>query len=135
MRALRNLYLCTETIHAGALHVMSIPIFPISITSMLGQLVVRMSRKPTCCILSRLPVNRRGYNGQQKALFVTLVDNVPQFEAYTEASFSPNSIDSLCLRVAQVPSSREVAIFVLTTIPRRQLAHPPINNVIHMHYV
>jgi hypothetical protein len=35
----------------------------------------------------------------------------------TEASFSQNSIDSLSLRVAQVPTSREVAIFVLTTQP------------------
>jgi hypothetical protein len=37
-------------------------------TSVLGQLVVHMSRKSACCILSRcrLPVDRRGYDGQPK---------------------------------------------------------------------
>ena len=34
---------------------------------------------------------------------------------HTEASFSPNSIDLLCLRVAQTPTSRDMAIFVLMT--------------------
>ena len=34
---------------------------------------------------------------------------------HTEASFSPNSIDLLCLRVAQTPPSRDMVIFVLTT--------------------
>ena len=34
---------------------------------------------------------------------------------HTEASSSPNSIDSLCLRVAQMPTSQDMAIFVLTT--------------------
>jgi hypothetical protein len=46
--------------------------------------------------LSRLPVDRRGYDGQQKALFVTLMDSVPRFEAHW-SQFSPNSIDSSCL--------------------------------------
>jgi hypothetical protein len=60
----------------------------------------------------------------EKALFVPFMDRIPRLK-YTEASFSPNSSDLLCLRVAQVPRSREVAIFVLTmmrpiTIP---LAH------------
>ena len=46
----------------------------------------------------------------KKALFMTLVDHVPQFEA-------PNATDSLCLRVAYnyyVPRHREMAMFVLT---------------------
>ena len=34
---------------------------------------------------------------------------------HSEASFSPKSIDSLCLRVAQMPTSRSMAIFMLTT--------------------
>jgi hypothetical protein len=38
---------------------------------------------------------------------------------HTEASFSPGSIDSLYLRVAQVPSSRDMAIFG-STDDRRQ---------------
>jgi hypothetical protein len=62
---------------------------------------------------SRPPVDRRGYDGQQKALFVTLMDCIPRFEAH-EASLSPNSIDSLC---TQVSRSQVVAIFVLTTQP------------------
>jgi hypothetical protein len=33
---------------------------------------------------------------------------------HNEASFSTNSIDWLCLRVAQVPRSRDMAIFVST---------------------
>jgi hypothetical protein len=38
---------------------------------------------------------------------------------HTEASFSLNSIDLLCLRVSQMPTSREVAIsWATTTIPR-----------------
>jgi hypothetical protein len=38
---------------------------------------------------------------------------------HTEASFSPSSIDSLCLRVAQVPKSRDMAIFGSTDDRRR----------------
>ena len=34
---------------------------------------------------------------------------------HTEVSFLPNLTDSRCLRVAQVPRSRDMAIFVLTT--------------------
>ena len=34
---------------------------------------------------------------------------------HTEANLSPNLIDSLCLRVAQTPTSRDIAIFVLMT--------------------
>jgi hypothetical protein len=38
---------------------------------------------------------------------------------HAEATFSPSSIDSLCLQVAQVPTSRDMAIFV-STDDRRQ---------------
>jgi hypothetical protein len=55
------------------------------------------------CALVSIGVS--GYDEQQKALFVTLVERTPRFEAYTEASFSPGSIDLLYLRVAQVPRS------------------------------
>ena len=34
---------------------------------------------------------------------------------HTEANSSPNWTDSRCLRVAQVPKSRDMAIFVFTT--------------------
>jgi hypothetical protein len=33
----------------------------------------------------------------------------------TEAGFSPSSIDSLCLRVAETPRCRDLAIFVRMT--------------------
>jgi hypothetical protein len=51
----------------------------------------------------------------KKALFVTLVDRVSRFEAYTEASFLPNLMDSLWLRVAQISETRDISIFVLMT--------------------
>ena len=38
----------------------------------------------------------------------------PKESKHTEASFSPVSTDSFCLRVAQMPRSRDVAIFVAT---------------------
>jgi hypothetical protein len=43
-----------------------------------------MSRAACCMhyVLSRPPVDRCGYDGQQKALFVTLVERVPRFEAH-----------------------------------------------------
>ena len=50
----------------------------------------------------------------KKAPFVMLVDHIPRFK-HTEAHFSPNSTDSLCFLVAQVPRPRDMAIFVLTT--------------------
>jgi hypothetical protein len=45
---------------------------------------------------------------------------------HTEASFSPSSIDSLYLRVAEMPRCRNLAIFVRTTDDRRtnQLLYP-----------
>ena len=58
----------------------------------------------------------RGHEAESTwALFVTLVGPVKQFEAYTAAIFSPISTDSLCLGVAQVPRTRDLAIFVRTT--------------------
>jgi hypothetical protein len=60
--------------------------------------------------------------GNKKELFVTLVDCVPRFEAYMhvlEASFSPSSIDSLCLRVAQVSRSGDIWRFLCPQIDRR----------------
>jgi hypothetical protein len=37
---------------------------------------------------------------------------VSDIGVHNETSFSPNSIDSLCLQVAQVPRSQDMAIFV-----------------------
>jgi hypothetical protein len=39
---------------------------------------------------------------------------------HTEASFSPSSIDSLCLQVAEMPRCRDLAIFVKMTELDRQ---------------
>ena len=52
----------------------------------------------------------------KKALFVTLMDHVPRFEAH-EACFSPNATDLLCLLVAQVPRPQDnMVIFVPMTM-------------------
>ena len=53
-------------------------------------------------------VNRRG---QQNAVSWTL----PNDSKHNEASFSTISTDKLYLRVAQMPRSPDLAIFVLTT--------------------
>ena len=45
---------------------------------------------------------------------MTLMDNIPRFK-HTEARFSSNLTDSLCLPVAQVPRPRDMVIFLLTT--------------------
>ena len=45
----------------------------------------------------------------------TIAMRVHRFEAHTEASFSPSSIDSLRLRVAQMPRSPDLMIFVRTS--------------------
>ena len=37
---------------------------------------------------------------------------LPKESKHTEASFSPILTDSLCLRVVQMPTSRDLAIFV-----------------------
>jgi hypothetical protein len=61
----------------------------------------------------------------KNTLFVTLVDLIPRFEAHRGQFFLPNSIDSLCLRVAQMPESREVVIFWTTTTTPRPITLPP----------
>jgi hypothetical protein len=68
---------------------------------------------------------------QQNTVFATLVSLTKRFEA-NEASLSTISTDSLCLRIAEVPRCRDLAIFVRTTDDRRQTtdnrqwAHKPI---------
>ena len=45
-----------------------------------------------------------------------LMDHTPKESKYTDASFSPIQLmDSFCLRVDQMPRSRDVAVFVVTT--------------------
>ena len=63
-------------------------------------LVMRMSRKHSeHASLWALSIGVATV-ANKKALFITLVDRIPLDLTHTEASFSPNSIDSLCLRVA-----------------------------------
>ena len=40
---------------------------------------------------------------------------MPKESKHTEARFSPISTDSLCLQVAEMPNSRDLAIIVPTT--------------------
>jgi hypothetical protein len=93
-----------------------------TLTIFTSVLVVHMSRNFKAYMQSRprprLPVDRRtrGHDSQQKdtichasALWILSLDL-----KHTEVSFLPNSIDSLCLRVAQMPRSREVVIFWTT---------------------
>ena len=68
--------------------------------------VVRMSREHIVG-----SVHRRG---QQNAAFATLVGLTKRFEAYYETSFSAILTDTLYLRVAQMPRSPDLAIFMLT---------------------
>ena len=42
----------------------------------------------------------------------------------TEACFSPNATDSLCLLIAQVPRPQDMAIFVLTTTTTTTTTRP-----------
>jgi hypothetical protein len=94
-------------------------------TSVLGQLVVRMSRKPACWVgLGCLSIGVATIPNK-KTLFVTLVDLIPRYEAYCGQFFLPTSIDSLCLRVAQMPESREVVIFWITTTTPWPSTLPP----------
>ena len=69
----------------------------------LYQLLVHTSRKHIAT------VDRRGYGGQQNGTFVTFVAVSIDLK-HTEANFSPSSIDSLCLQVAQVPRPPDLAI-------------------------
>ena len=65
-------------------------------------------------------VHRRG---QQKAAFATLVGLAQRFEA-TKASFSAILTDTLHLRVAQMPRSPDLAIFVLLDDNDDRLHYP-----------
>ena len=51
-------------------------------------------------------------------VFAALIGFIIQFEA-NEASFLIVSMSSLCLQVAQIPRSRDMAIFMLTTDDRQ----------------
>jgi hypothetical protein len=66
-----------------------------------------------------------GTMGKKKALFMTLVDCMISLDLkHTEASFSPSSIDSLRLRVAEMPRYRDLSIFVRTTDRCQTIALP-----------
>ena len=54
----------------------------------------------------------------KKTLFVVFVDHANDFK-HTQASFLLISTHWLRLRVAQMPRSRDLAIFVLMTIDRQ----------------
>jgi hypothetical protein len=60
--------------------------------------------------------NKTSYLGSSWAL--------PNDLRHNEAGFSMISTDSLCIRVAQMPRSRDLVIFVLTTDDRQ--THKPI---------
>ena len=77
--------------------------------------VVRMSRKHMGVPLIGM--------ANQNAMFVTQVGFTKRFEVhvvYNEVSFSKISTD-LCLQVAQMPKSRDLAIFMLTDRQNRLL--------------
>jgi hypothetical protein len=61
--------------------------------------------------------------GNKKALFVTSWIVSLDLKD-TEASFLPSSIESLRLRVTQVPRCRDMVIFVRTTDDRQQTNKP-----------
>ena len=62
----------------------------------------------------------------KNAMFVTLVGLTKRFEVhvmYNEVSFSKISTD-LCLQVAHMPKSRDLAIFMLTDRRTKPIALP-----------
>ena len=64
-------------------------------------IVVRMSRKHNAMYYALMgTVDRRGYGGQQTCTICDARGPYPFDLTHTETIFSPNSIDSLCLRVA-----------------------------------
>ncbi len=75
-----------------------------------------MSRKPAGLGLGCLSLGVATIPNK-KTLFITLVDLIPR----TEASFLPNLIHLLCLRVTQMPRTLDLAIFVLTDRQNRLL--------------
>jgi hypothetical protein len=71
----------------------------------------------------RSSFDRREYDGQQNGTIYDARGSYPSIDfKHTEAIFSPGSIDSLYLRVAQVPRSRDMAIFGFMT--DKQIALP-----------
>jgi hypothetical protein len=65
--------------------------------------------------------HRRGYDGRQKGTVCDTYRLCPSIVLkHTKASFSPYSIDSLCLQVAQVPKSWNMVIFVSTDTVRQR---------------
>jgi hypothetical protein len=57
---------------------------------------------------------------------------LPNDSKHNEAGFSTISTDSLCLRVAKVPRSRDLAIFVLTTDDRQTNCFTPCCTSAHV---
>ena len=53
---------------------------------------------------------------------------------HTGASFSPSSVDSLCLQITQMPRSPDLVIFALMTDNRRQ-TQPITLLLAHVHRV
>ena len=65
--------------------------------------------------------------------FVMLMDHVRLIQSTLKPIFTmPNSIDSLCLQVAQVPRSRDMGIFVLTTTTTAMTIRPIILPLAHV---
>ena len=83
----------------------------------LGHLIVRMSRKhmPVCIMQWVGTVHRRGYDDKQKGTISDAYGLCPSIWNILKPTFSPNLTDSRRLRVAQVPRSRDMVIFVLMT--------------------
>ena len=63
---------------------------------------------------STWPIGAVDRRGQQNALFVTFMGCAKRFEAYW-SHFLLNSTNSLCLWVAWMPRSQDLAIFATTT--------------------
>jgi hypothetical protein len=78
--------------------------------------------KVRACAVDQLVYVHQAHGGvvdrraQQNTVFATLVSLTKRFEA----SLSTICTDSLCLRIAEVPRCRDLAIFVRTTDDRRQ---------------
>ena len=68
----------------------------------------------------------------KKTLFCDAHGSCPSIQSKLKPIFTmPNLIDSLCLRVAQVPRSRDMAIFVLTTTTTALTIRPIILPLAH----
>ena len=60
---------------------------------------------------------------------------VPNDSKHTEGNFSPISTDLLCLRVAQIPISPDLVIFVVTTDDRQMTDKTNCFTLAHAHGV